>query len=109
MSGIGQPVIETIVPAQPGWAIVVPVSDEENSPKELHRIAVIAWLIQTFRRSSDETTFVGITPITPHGDVSDLQQYALQYGDRPPFLTFFEDLDDETALKIHFRSTARKS
>ena len=60
-----------------------------------------------FRRSVDETTFVGVTPVTANGDVSDMQEYALQYGDRPPFFTVFEDFADEQELLAYFNQQRR--
>ncbi len=100
------PVAELVVPAT-GWSIVGPIEDENSNCETLWRAPLVAFLIQTFRRSVDETTFVGVTPVTANGDVSDVQEYALTYGDRPPFFTVFEDFADERELLAYFNQQRR--
>jgi hypothetical protein len=109
MSGIPKPFDQQVIPAEPSWAVVVPVWDQTGHSIALFRIPVIAWLVDLYRRSTDETTFVGVTPLTVQGDISDVQDYALQHGDRPPFYTAHEDFDDEGALSAYFIRSRRVS
>ena len=106
MSGAIKPIAELVVPAT-GWSIAGPIEDENSNCETLWRAPLVAFLIQTFRRSIDETTFVGVTPVTANGDVSDMQEYAVQYGDRPPFFTVFEDFADEQELLAYFNQQRR--
>lgn len=101
-----KPVAELVVPAT-GWSIVGSIEEENSDCETLWRAPLVAFLIQTFRRSVDETTFVGVTPVTANGDVSDVQEYALTYGDRPPFFTVFEDFADERELLAYFNEQRR--
>jgi len=108
MSGLPKPFDQQVIPAEPSWAVVVPVWDQTGrSIKELHRIPVIAWIVELYRRSTDETMFFAVTPLTVHGDMSDMQDYALQRADRPPFYTVHEDFDDEGALLAYFGKSQR--
>ncbi|MGD0332447.1 MAG: hypothetical protein ABSA90_04230 [Xanthobacteraceae bacterium] len=99
-----KPIDEIVVPAQLGWTVVSPDYDDEKNSDcgSLWRAPVIAWLVQLFRRETDETTFVDVVPITPNGNLSETQDFALQYRDRPPFFTISEEFADEAALRAHF-------
>ena len=101
-----KPVDEIVVPAQLGWTIVSPEYDEDEKCRSLWRAPIIAWVVRLFRRSTDETTFVDVIPVTVNGDV-EMQEYAIQYRDRPPFFTAFEEFDDEAALLAHFDQQSR--
>ncbi len=101
-----KPVAELVVPAT-GWSIVGSIEEENSDCETLWRAPLVAFLIQTFRRSVDETTFVSVTPVTTNGDVSDMQQYALEYGGRPPFFTVFEDFPNEQELLAYFNQQRR--
>ena len=98
-----KPIDEIVVPAQIGWTVVSPdYDDEENSECwSLWRAPVIAWFVRLYRRSTDETTFCDVTPVTPNGNLSDTQDFALQYH-RGPFFTISEEFADEAALRVHF-------
>ncbi|MGD0334056.1 MAG: hypothetical protein ABSA90_12515 [Xanthobacteraceae bacterium] len=99
------PIEEIVIPALPGWTLVSPQFDEDEKNAEcrsLWRAPIIAWLIQLFRRSADQTTFCDVTPVTPNGNLSDTQDFALQYRDRGPFFTISEEFADEAALLAHF-------
>ena len=110
MSDLPKPVNEVVIGAEPGWTVVAPIQDEAGkSPATLWRTPVIAWLLQLFHRSTDETTFVAVTPITVNGDVQDVQDYALQRGDEPSFYTVHEEFTDEAALLAHFSARAARS
>ncbi len=96
------PIDEIVVPAQLGWTVVSPDYEDENSECRLWKAPVIAWLVQLYRRSTDETTFCDVTPVTPNGNLSDAQDFALQYRGRAPFFTISEEFADEAALLAHF-------
>jgi len=104
-----KPIDEIVVPAQLGWAVVSPDDgEEENSEcRSLWRAPVIAWLVQLYRRETDETTFVDVVPVTVNGNVFETQDYALQYRDRPPFFTIHEEFADERELLAYFNRQRR--
>ena len=105
LSAVIKPIDEIIISAQLGWAIVSPEFDDDETNSEcrsLWRAPVIAWLVQLYRRSTDETTFVDVVPVTVNGNLGDTQDFALQYRDRGPFFTISEEFEDEAALLVHF-------
>lgn len=117
MSNTIKPVDEIIVSAH-GWTIVSLADAEEDSSdcQSLWRTPVIAWLVQLYRRSTDESTFVDVVPVSVNGGLFETQDYALQYRDRPPFITTSEEFENQAALLVHFnhrramrRATSSKS
>ena len=107
-AGRDEPVAEIITPAPQEWFVVVPSYDEAGNPDGgLYRIEVIAWLVQLYRRRTDDATFVAVSPVTVQGSIDDVEDYALQRGDRPPFYTVHQDFDDEAALLAYFKKSKR--
>ncbi len=104
LSELVKPIDEIVVPAQLGWTVVSPEDDGEETSEgcSLWRAPVIAWLVQLYHRSTDETTFVDVVPVTVNGALSETQDFALQYRDRPPFFTISEEFPTEAALLAHF-------
>ncbi len=94
-----KPISEIVIPAQLGWAVVTPEFDDEC---RLWRTPVVAWLVGLYRRSTDEMTFVDVVPVTVNGNVSETQEYALQFRDRQLFFTVFEAFASETELLAYF-------
>ncbi|MGA3190736.1 MAG: hypothetical protein ABSF22_26850 [Bryobacteraceae bacterium] len=103
------PVHRSVLQAQPGWTVVVP-EERENSTSGLYRIPVILWRNDVYKITAREQVdaytgladfFDVVVPITPMGSIED-QDYALQFGDHPPFFTTSENFDDEAALLAFF-------
>jgi hypothetical protein len=73
---LDNPLLRTIIAAQPGWVVVMPLGGGK-----VHRVPVIAWLIEAFEkpvtRSSPDNTFTSTTPLTVHGEHND---YALEFS-----------------------------
>jgi hypothetical protein len=106
MSDIAKPLGEAVIPAQPGWVVVTLICDEAGNSKGLCRIPVIAWLVQLYRRPTDET-FARCDPITVDGSLDDVQDIALQYGDQPQFFTVHEEFTDEATLLAYFEKSEK--
>jgi len=47
-----------------------------------------------------------VIPVTVNGDV-EMQEYAIQYRDRPPFFTIHEEFADERELLAYFNRQRR--
>ncbi len=101
------PVFRSIEIAQPGWVVMVLSSKIET---ELFRMPVIAWLfdlrrVEVLGHDAGET--VVVKPITCMGEIEDHQDYALQFGDRPPFFTQVEAYEDEASVLYFLQAQER--
>ena len=116
---MGSPLCRCVEQAQPGWSVVTPEfgfgeGDNGDNPElRLCRMPVIAWFFQVHLRHIEgigelPDEFVTVTPVLCTGSVEDVQDYALQFGDRPPFYTYGCDYDDEAALLAYFREEAER-
>jgi hypothetical protein len=102
-----QAIQRAVIPAQPGWAVVVLELDGTGkSTDRLYRSPVIAWLIEIYERETTGESFADTVAITATGSLDDCD-YALQLEDRPRFFTVHADYDTEADLLSYFRERNR--
>jgi hypothetical protein len=98
---ISEPVLRSIIPAEPGWSVVYPEEDDGT----LFRLPVLGWYCEIRMISPpdrDEQASAIVTAITCNGLVDEWGLYALQLDDGR-YVTVFEVFDDEAAMLAHFR------
>jgi hypothetical protein len=100
---IREPIDRAVISAQPGWFVVVP-----DDQQKLFRVPVVAWQCEIFRAGDRDETFPVVTPLLCVGGVDDMGDYALQFGDGPPFHTWGETFEDEPALLAFFHDATRR-
>ena len=110
MSSLAKVINHSVIPAPLGWRVVVPVySGENDQGVELRRTPVIAFLIPLCcrRRGTEEGEAFAdvIVPIIPTGSV--VGEFALQFGDRPPFYTIHDAFANDAALIAYFDNQRR--
>src|ERR1700722_1241545 len=83
MTTLKPPLALNHVPAQPGWFAVFPIELPNDGGIELSREPVLAWRVETFNVEHARgplDRFDGVTPTLTGGSISDLTEYALQFG-----------------------------
>lgn len=85
--------MKTVIPAQPGWGVCIPLHDEKGRVEDIHIEPVVAWLVEY--NDDNQTETATSTPITATEGLMDdniIQRPDGSFGD------FGSDYNDKDAV-----------